>query len=295
MAERSWYLALDGRQEGPFPESQLSALIAAGRLTRDTLVWSEGMSGWQKAGEIPGFVFSAQAPPPYSAPLPGSAAWPAAARPAGIPFSSDFDVWGLFGRYLVLALGSLVVFWAPWAFISCYRWLISHIKIPEWPNLTLEGKLADIWYVFVLIVLCSYVNAASGRYRFIALLVILAQAALSWMALRWVVGNLSSEGRPLGLTFNGNILTYIGWNLLLILSILTIVGWAWVITAWTRWVCAHIAGTPRAIAFNASGLEVLWRVVVTVLASIFIIPAPWMLYWYVRWMISQFSIEPKAA
>ncbi len=40
MAERSWYIASDGRQEGPFPETEIRAFIAAGRVTAETLVWS---------------------------------------------------------------------------------------------------------------------------------------------------------------------------------------------------------------------------------------------------------------
>ena len=46
------YLALDGKQEGPFNQTELTAMIASGRFTRDTLVWKEGMSGWLKAAEV---------------------------------------------------------------------------------------------------------------------------------------------------------------------------------------------------------------------------------------------------
>ena len=45
-----------GQQQGPFPEIQLRELIARGTVTADTLVWTEGMAGWQKAGEIPGLM-----------------------------------------------------------------------------------------------------------------------------------------------------------------------------------------------------------------------------------------------
>ena len=56
MQNRSWFYAAQGQQQGPYPEAQLRDLIARGMITPDTLVWSEGMAGWQKAGEIPGLM-----------------------------------------------------------------------------------------------------------------------------------------------------------------------------------------------------------------------------------------------
>ena len=66
MSSRSWFYAANGQQQGPFPEEQLHDLIARGTVRSDTLVWSEGMAGWQKAGEIPGLMASAGAPPSIS-------------------------------------------------------------------------------------------------------------------------------------------------------------------------------------------------------------------------------------
>jgi hypothetical protein len=54
MAERSWFYAAGGQQQGPVSEAQLRDLIARGTVTADTLVWSEGMAAWQRAGEVPG-------------------------------------------------------------------------------------------------------------------------------------------------------------------------------------------------------------------------------------------------
>ena len=54
MSNRSWFFASKGQQQGPYPEAQLRALIVKGAVTADTLVWSEGMADWQKAGNIPG-------------------------------------------------------------------------------------------------------------------------------------------------------------------------------------------------------------------------------------------------
>jgi len=47
----------------------LQARIAGGTLTRETLVWAEGMANWSKAGEVAELVPLFPATPP---PLPGA-------------------------------------------------------------------------------------------------------------------------------------------------------------------------------------------------------------------------------
>ncbi|WP_157783983.1 DUF4339 domain-containing protein, partial [Bradyrhizobium yuanmingense] len=47
----SWFYASEGKQQGPFPEGQFRDLVAQGVVRPDTLVWTEGMAGWQKAAE----------------------------------------------------------------------------------------------------------------------------------------------------------------------------------------------------------------------------------------------------
>ena len=81
----------------------------------------------------------------------------------------------------------------------------------------------------------------------------------------------------------------------MVLSFLTIIGWAWVVTAWTRWICRNISGTRREIIFNASGLEVLWRTVVLIIACAFLIPIPWVMRWYATWIVSQFALAEHGA
>src|SRR5258708_35238958 len=66
MSNQSWFYAADGQQQGPFPEAQLRDLMTRGTVGADTLVWTEGMSGWQRAGEIPGLVAGGSGPPVIS-------------------------------------------------------------------------------------------------------------------------------------------------------------------------------------------------------------------------------------
>lgn len=54
-----WHYMEEGRQVGPVSESQMQALVAAGTVKADTLVWREGMASWQafgKAGSGPAAV-----------------------------------------------------------------------------------------------------------------------------------------------------------------------------------------------------------------------------------------------
>lgn len=60
-----WHIAEGGQSVGPFTPAQLAQAIAAGRVVRDTLVWTAGMSGWSAASEIEALVgFFAPEPPP---------------------------------------------------------------------------------------------------------------------------------------------------------------------------------------------------------------------------------------
>ena len=45
----SYHVALDGSSSGPFDLQALKDLVAKGQLQNDTLVWKEGMAGWEAA------------------------------------------------------------------------------------------------------------------------------------------------------------------------------------------------------------------------------------------------------
>jgi hypothetical protein len=290
MSDRSWFFAANGQQQGPYPEAQFRDFIARGTVRPETLVWSEGMAGWQKAGEIPS-LFSGGAAPPVL-PRAGVAA-PVGGSAGGGQLSIDLGLWPFLGRTILFVIGMLLVIPAPWVAVSYYRWVASRITVPGRPNFAFTGQVSDIWYAFVLLALCSY-GGSTGRFV-VQLIVIVIQAFLSWMILRWIATNLSSNGQRLPITFEGSPLIYVGWHLLLYISFITIVGWAWVITAWMRWNVRNVSGTRREIVFKASGLDVLWRTIVFAVGCVFLIPIPWVLRWYTQWYVSQFALEPPMA
>jgi len=287
MAGRSWFYASEGQQQGPYPEIQLREFIARGTITADTLVWTEGMANWQRAADVPGLISGASGPPVI--PL-SSGALPSAGGHAGGALSIDLPLWGFLGRALLYIFGITLVIPAPWAGTYFYRWTVSRLHVPGRPNLAFTGQVGDLWWAFVLMGLLGY----AGLYDdYIQLLVIPLQGFLSWMLLRWLASCLTSNGQPLPIAFNGSVVTFIGWQVLLAVSFITIIGWAWVVTAWTCWICRNVEGTRREIVFNASGLDVLWRTVVFVIACGFIIPIPWVMRWYTKWYVSQFELVER--
>jgi hypothetical protein len=48
----AFFAAIDGKQAGPFDAAALRQHIETGSVTRDTLVWSEGMADWTAAGHV---------------------------------------------------------------------------------------------------------------------------------------------------------------------------------------------------------------------------------------------------
>jgi hypothetical protein len=295
MSNRSWFFASDGQQQGPFPEAQFRDLIARGTVTAQTLVWSEGMAGWQKAGDVPGLIGAdtmARAISPGGAMTGGGGHAGAGGQGSG-PLSLEIGVWGLFGRGLLMLIGLLLVIPAPWVATMVYRYIVEHVRVPGRPNLGFTGRVGDIWWVFVLLGLCSYGGATDRAW--VQLVLLPLEAYLYWMTIRWIVSNISSNGEKLPLEFKGSLIGYFGWILLLMVSVFTIIGWAWVTTAFLRWMCRNLIGTQREVVFTGSGLEVLWRTIVWTLLTILIIPIPWVMRWWAAWYTSRVSLVDRGA
>jgi hypothetical protein len=301
MSNRSWFYASNGQQQGPFPEAQLRDLITRGTVRADTLVWSEGMSGWQRAGEIPGLV-------------PGSAGPPSVPQPGGPPpkagggggdagsggsysggrLSIDFGILEFVWRSLVFLIGCALVIPAPWVLVWYLQWIVPCVQVPGRPNLGFAGAAMTIvpWYfgAIVLLVAVSLIGI-----DWLSNLMTIVQFVLYWLFLKWLIANLASNGQPLGLSFSGSIWAYLGWSILTAISFITIIGWAWVYVAWLRWFCRNIQGTQHEVLFIGSGLEFLWRTIVAALASLFIIPIPWVYRWMWQWLASQTVLAERGA
>ncbi len=65
-AEALWHVAENGQTYGPYGRADLGRMVSEGKFSRDTLVWTAGMTGWTRAGEIAALaqLFTVAPPPP---------------------------------------------------------------------------------------------------------------------------------------------------------------------------------------------------------------------------------------
>lgn len=61
----SYHLAVNGTATGPYTVSVLSTMAANGQFTKESLVWKQGMSNWEKAGSVSALagLFTSSVPP----------------------------------------------------------------------------------------------------------------------------------------------------------------------------------------------------------------------------------------
>ena len=124
MAESTWYFAVGDEERGPVTEAQIRTLIGTGNLTRDDLVWREGLSDWTPAGEVPG-LFDKEPPgaappsrsgaeppqkkPPSPTGPPAAEALPVARKPPHLSEPIDLIQYWTFMAQPLLLVGLLVV------------------------------------------------------------------------------------------------------------------------------------------------------------------------------------------
>lgn len=216
--------------------------------------------------------------PPLPPPLP------AAGYNALVP---SLPVWGLFGRWLLMVVGQVLIVPSPWTTTNFYRFVASHVALPGGFALRFTGRPEEIWPVVAGIGLLTWVQQVPNG------LVRLTATLLTWvllgLVLRWICARLEAEDGSLRIAFTGSVLAYAGWHLLLILSLVTVIGWAWILKAFLEWICSRITGT-HVFRFEATGLAVLGHTLVLIVLCAFIVPIPWAMQWYASWLISRISI-----
>lgn len=64
--EHVWHIADAGAVTGPFSKAALGRMVTGGKLTRDSMVWTQGQDGWMKAEDVTELanLFTVMPPPP---------------------------------------------------------------------------------------------------------------------------------------------------------------------------------------------------------------------------------------
>jgi len=107
-----YFVSINSQQSGPFDTAGLRQLISNGQLTRDSLVWKEGMANWAAAGIVTELAPLFPAGPP---PLPTSSSpppLPSEQQPASQPMQG-----GPWGGHPVAA-GFVNTFFGIWSFTN---------------------------------------------------------------------------------------------------------------------------------------------------------------------------------
>ncbi|MEO7453726.1 MAG: GYF domain-containing protein [Fimbriimonadales bacterium] len=69
MSSSEWYYVGKFGQVGPLPEDHALDLASCGVISRETFVWCEGMTDWQRAAEVDLFKPKMPTPPPPPTPF----------------------------------------------------------------------------------------------------------------------------------------------------------------------------------------------------------------------------------
>jgi hypothetical protein len=206
------------------------------------------------------------------------------------------------GWGLLAALLSLLIIPAAWGAASLCRWFVRNLSFSDGTHASFEGRGGEVWGYFIITVLLGLVPQLSRMTEdmkasfFVAIglsILLLPITAAVWLKItRWFFSKIKlSCGTDL--SFKGRYLPYLGWMLLVSLSVYTIIGWAWASVAMLRWVCRNIDGGESEVVFLGSGWGLLWRSFLAALASILIIPIPWVTVWIIRWFTTNMVIKQK--
>lgn len=206
------------------------------------------------------------------------------------------------GLGLLAVMLSLFIIPAAWGAVALYRWFVRNLSFSDGTQASFEGRGAQVWGYFVIGILLGFVpqlykalyDPAASLFITIGLpILLLPISAAIWLPIiRWFFSSIKLSCGT-NLSFNGNYGPYLGWLLLLSLSVYTIIGWAWASVAMLRWVCRNIEAGHNQLVFVGNGWGLFWRCLLAGIASILIIPIPWVWLWVVRWVVRNLLINSK--
>ncbi len=220
-------------------------------------------------------------------------------RTAALSF--DGDPVEALGWGLVTILSAILIVPLAWALAGFGRWFCRNLHFSDGGTVAFTGVGLEILGWMALSALLSLPNGILARVDSgdVPLEIVLdigmffLGVLVSLSIVRWVVRHLALSSAP-PLHFDGSYGGYLGYHVLLGISVLTIVGWAWVLASYYGWLADHTRGNRIAFGCHVEGWDILWRTVAAILGSIPILTIPWVWTWYTRWLASNIRMTRGA-
>ena len=96
-----WYMAIGGHQVGPVGQNEIISNLQNGSINAETLVFSSGMTSWQKVKDVPAFAAYVRNPEAAST---GQAPFTPPPAPGRRAHDIDFEVHGNEMQFVEVAL-----------------------------------------------------------------------------------------------------------------------------------------------------------------------------------------------
>jgi len=218
----------------------------------------------------------------------------------------DFSGTGLqlLGWGLLATILCLFVLPAAWGAVPLYAWLFRNIRRSDGARVEFLGRPSEVWILFAVTMFLAYLPQIGASMAgeehgnlvtmSLTLLLMPLSSAVGLAILRWTVMNISLENAP-PLTFTGTYGAYLGWNILIFLSWFTIIGWAWAMTGFSRWLCGNLEAEDLIVSFEGKGLDLLWRGIAAFVMCMPIVTAPWVIRWLTAWFIRNACLYRREA
>jgi hypothetical protein len=192
---------------------------------------------------------------------------------------------------LTLVFSLILAIAGTWVFAAACRWFCRNLRFSNGATAEFSGQGIEVLGWWILLVLADREWGVAGAAAVLIAIAFFFLAVLATLHIvRWFVSHveLSSNRR---LSFAGKYVGLLGWEVLLPLSMLTIIGWAWVLAAMYRWGARNTRAQDGALQFHGVGPEILWRTLAAILFSIPIVTIPWAWLWYTRWLVRSTTME----
>ena len=206
--------------------------------------------------------------------------------------------------FLFLFLFFLIIPGA-WGAVPFAVWWTGHLAFDDGGRAEFTGRPGPVWVLFAVLAFLAYLPSLAtagmphgGRTAMVQIVLSLVlfplDAAVKLPLYHWFFENirLAPGGSP---RFTGTYWPYLGWSVLVAVSVVTVIGWAWASVAMMRWFCRNLEADAYSVSFTGTGGGLLWRSLVWLVGMVCIIPLPWVFRSIYAWWSGHLVVTHTAA